>query len=95
MTAALHTEHAPSRRVDPDVARAEAEGMVTEMAKVSAVAPTPTRPPAPPAATAARGWSFQANSLSRPRAPRWAPASIVVATAVVSVILVAVILMLI
>ena len=107
MTAALQTEHAPNRRLDPDVARAEAEGMVTETAKVSATLPKPPRevPPAPPAAndatrlddreeTSAGGWSFHAASLARPRAQRWQPTSVVVATAVVAVVAVALMLVL-
>lgn len=78
--------------------------MVTEMAKVSATLPNPPRevPPAPTAANddgrrgeePAGGWSFHAASLARPRAQRWQPSSIVVATSVVSVIFVAVMLLL-
>lgn len=96
MTAALQTEHAPNPRLDPDVARAEAEGMVTETAKVSATVPQPTREPSPAHEDqAAKGWSFRDASLARPRAQRWLPSSIVVATAVLAVVFVAVILSLI
>lgn len=74
--------------------------MVTEVAKVSATLPQPTRkPPREPSPAhddqAAKGWSFRDASLARPRAQRWLPSSIVVATAVLAVVFVAVILSLI
>ena len=76
MTAALDRSKAPVTPppLDPDVARAQAEGMVLDDAKVSA--PDKIHD----------GWDHHASSLERPRSRTWQASAIVIGALVLAAV---------
>ena len=60
------------QRLDPDIARAESEGMVTEQAKLSAVEPPPEA-------------SSPARNPARPQMRMWTPGALIILAIVLAV----------